>query len=226
MEEVVLSAYVGRIVPGRWSFLGNALSDHQKALDFILCTPGRWLELSALGRVLPGDRCLENSLLGPAICMDRDQLHYDLHAAEFRGRFLEPRVPRESCLDHRPRRDPSPDGGANWLLVNTVGYKLAYQIAIEGEKIPASRCLELGLTNKVVPDSNLMEETLNWAKRLTERAPQSMRHTKKLMRESLNSTYVDTYSSEAKKQNELFGSPDNKEGIKAFLEKRAPKFNG
>ena len=71
-----------------------------------------------------------------------------------------------------------------------------------------------------------MEETLNWAKRLTERAPQSMRHTKKLMRESLNSTYVDTYSSEAKKQNELFGSPDNKEGIKAFLEKRAPKFNG
>ena len=119
-----------------------------------------------------------------------------------------------------------PDGGANWLLVNTVGYKLAYQIAIEGEKIPASRCLELGLTNKVVPDSNLMEETLNWSKRLTERAPQSMRHTKTLMRESLNSTYVDTYSSEAKKQNELFGSPDNKEGIKAFLEKRAPKFNG
>ena len=113
MEEVVLSACVGRIVPGRWSFLGNALSDYQKALDFILCTPGRWLELPAVGRVLPGNRCLENSLLGPAICMDRDQLHYDLHAAEFRGRFLEPRVPRESCLDHRPRRDPSPDGGAN-----------------------------------------------------------------------------------------------------------------
>jgi len=119
-----------------------------------------------------------------------------------------------------------PDGGANWLLVNTVGYKLAYQIAIEGEKIPASRCLELGLTNKVVPDSILMEESINWAKQLTNRAPQSMRYTKKLMRESLNSTYIETYSSEAKHQNELFGSPDNQEGIKAFLEKRAPKFRG
>ena len=44
-----------------------------------------------------------------------------------------------------------PDGGANWMLTNAVGYKLAYQLAIEGEKIPASRCLELGLANKVVP---------------------------------------------------------------------------
>ena len=119
-----------------------------------------------------------------------------------------------------------PDGGANWLLVNSVGYKLAYQIALEGERIPASRCLELGIINKVVKSENLINETKSWANQLIQRAPQSLEYTKKVMRLSLNSTYGDIYASEAKTQNKLFGSPDNKEGIDAFLEKRTPKFQG
>ena len=67
-----------------------------------------------------------------------------------------------------------PDGGANWLLTNTIGYKLAYQIAIEGEKIPASRCLELGLTNKVVPSEELLSEAKAWATKLAQRSPQAL----------------------------------------------------
>ena len=49
-----------------------------------------------------------------------------------------------------------PDGGANWFLTNTVGYKLAYQIAIAGERIDSKRCLDLGLINKIVSSEDLL----------------------------------------------------------------------
>ena len=117
-----------------------------------------------------------------------------------------------------------PDGGTNWLLANTIGYKNAYQIAIEGDRISASRCLELGLINKVVKNEQLLIEAQNWAKRLVERSPQSLSYTKKVMRKALNSTYEEIYDLEANIQNDLVGSPDNQEGIRAFLDKREPEF--
>ena len=117
-----------------------------------------------------------------------------------------------------------PDGGANWLLTNAVGYKLAYQLAIEGEKIPASRCLELGLVNKVVPSDELLSEAKEWATKLSQRSPQALSQTKKIMRMALDSTFEEIFSVEAKIQNQLIGSADNKEAVMAFLEKRPPKF--
>ena len=117
-----------------------------------------------------------------------------------------------------------PDGGANWFLTNTVGYKLAYQIAIEGERIDAKRCLELGLVNKVVAGENLLAEAISWADRLSLRSSQSLSLTKKIMRKSIDSSYEDIYDLEAKTQNTLTGSEDNIEGITAFMEKRQPNF--
>lgn len=117
-----------------------------------------------------------------------------------------------------------PDGGANWFLTNTVGYKLAYQIAIEGERIDSSRCLELGLINKVVPGEALLDEALSWADRLSLRSSQSLKLTKQIMRKALDSTYSDIYDLEAKTQNTLTGSEDNIEGVTAFMEKRQPNF--
>ena len=117
-----------------------------------------------------------------------------------------------------------PDGGANWFLTNTVGYKLAYQIAIEGERIDSNRCLELGLANKVTSSDNLIQEAMNWAEKLSLRSSQSLRLTKKIMREALDSSYDDIYRLEAEIQNTLTGSEDNIEGITAFMEKRMPNF--
>jgi len=117
-----------------------------------------------------------------------------------------------------------PDGGANWFLTNTVGYKLAYQIAIEGERIGAKRCLELGLVNKVVAGENLLAEAISWADKLSLRSSQSLSLTKKIMRKSVDSSYEDIYDLEAKTQNTLTGSEDNIEGITAFMEKRQPNF--
>ena len=118
-----------------------------------------------------------------------------------------------------------PDGGANWFLTNTVGYKLAYQIAIEGERIDSKRCLELGLVNKVVPSDSLIEEALSWAEKLSIRSSQSLKFTKQIMRKALDSSYDDIYDLEAKTQNTLIGSEDNIEGVTAFMEKRKPNFS-
>tara|TARA_B100001146_G_scaffold215358_1_gene217594 strand:+ start:689 stop:1465 length:777 start_codon:yes stop_codon:yes gene_type:complete len=118
-----------------------------------------------------------------------------------------------------------PDGGANWLLTQSIGYKLAYQIAIEGERIPARRCLELGLVNKVVSSNLLMEEAIKWGEVLSQKSPNALSSTKRIMRESLDSSYLETYAAEAKEQNILIGTPDNLEGIQAFLEKRKPMFS-
>jgi 2-(1,2-epoxy-1,2-dihydrophenyl)acetyl-CoA isomerase len=117
-----------------------------------------------------------------------------------------------------------PDGGANWFLTNTIGYKLAYQIAIEGERIEAERCLDLGLINKVVSSDILLDEALLWADKLSLRSSQSLKLTKQIMRKALDSSYEDIYGLEAKTQNTLTGSEDNIEGITAFMEKRQPNF--
>ncbi len=118
-----------------------------------------------------------------------------------------------------------PDGGLSWLLPKYMGYSKAYEYAIEAKKIPADECLQYGIANKVVPRKDLEQATLDWAKKLSKRSSQSLNHTKKLMRESLASSYWDTFHNEAEIQNDLTASKQNKEAVKAFFEKREPNFD-
>ena len=119
-----------------------------------------------------------------------------------------------------------PDGGLNWLLVRQLGYRRAFQLSVESERIPAARCVELGLANKVVPADELLEAALEWAERLAERAPLSLAATKKAMRFAADQDWASSYDLEAGLQGELLGSEDNIEGVNAFFEKRAPEFKG
>jgi len=119
-----------------------------------------------------------------------------------------------------------PDGGLNWQLVRQLGYRRAFQLSIESERIPAERCVELGLANKAVPADALMEETLKWAHALSERAPLSLAATKKAMRYAMDNSWASTYDVEAPLQKVLRNSEDCEEGIKAFFEKRKANFKG
>lgn len=119
-----------------------------------------------------------------------------------------------------------PDGGLNWLLVHQLGYRRAFQLSVESERIPAERCVELGLANKAVPADALLEEALAWASRLSERAPLSLAATKKVMRFAAASDWGSTFDMEASLQDELMASADCAEGVQAFFQKRKAEFQG
>jgi len=119
-----------------------------------------------------------------------------------------------------------PDGGMNWMLVQQLGYRRAFQLSIESERVAADRCVELGLANRAVPAEELQSAALNWAQQLAQRAPLSLAATKKVMRFAADNDWASSYDLEAELQGDLLGSDDNKEGIQAFFEKRAAKFKG
>lgn len=119
-----------------------------------------------------------------------------------------------------------PDGGSTWLLARAMGHMNAYQMAVENERMPAARCRELGLVNRITADDALMESAREWATRLTGKAPLALARTKKMMRQALTLSYADAISAEAALQRLCFDSADCKEGITAFLEKREPRFTG
>ena len=119
-----------------------------------------------------------------------------------------------------------PDGGLTWLLVRQLGYRRAFQLSIECERIPAARCVELGLANRTAPADELQTAALEWAEALAQRAPLSMAATKKAMRFANDNDWGELFRLEAQLQGELLGTDDNVEGVNAFLEKRTPEFKG
>lgn len=119
-----------------------------------------------------------------------------------------------------------PDGGLNWNLVHQLGYRRAFELSVESRRIPADRCVELGLANRAVPAASLTGQAVGWAKALAERAPLSLAATKKAMRHAASGSWAGTFDIEAPMQQMLRHSDDCREGVQAFFEKRKPDFKG
>ena len=119
-----------------------------------------------------------------------------------------------------------PDAGASWFLTRLVGYSRAYEIALTGERVSAERCLELGLTNRVTAADTLAAAAQQWARQIAQRPTVAIGLTKRVMQQALMQDLDTILVAEAELQAQATTTADHREGIMAFVEKRAPIFMG
>jgi enoyl-CoA hydratase / 3-hydroxyacyl-CoA dehydrogenase len=116
-----------------------------------------------------------------------------------------------------------PGFGGTQRLPRLVGEAKALEMNLVGDPIDAYEAARLGLVNAVVPDHELLDTTMLWARKLAGQAPLAIERIKRL---SARGDLDEGLRAEGEAFGEVFGSEDAKEGIGAFLGKRQPKFKG
>lgn len=118
-----------------------------------------------------------------------------------------------------------PDGGSTWLLPRLVGVARARELTLLGEKLPAETAHEWGLINRVVADDALMPEAEKLAQDLA-RGPASLRLIRELLWASPDNSYEEQLNMERDLQRAASRTKDFREGVDAFVNKRAAQFQG
>lgn len=119
-----------------------------------------------------------------------------------------------------------PDAGSTWFMARLVGYSRALQLCVEAERIPAARCLEWGLCNRVVHAGELQGTAQAWARSLAQRPTLAVGWTKQALCAAMTTTLEASIHLEADLQAQAVQTADHREGVMAFAQKRAPQFRG
>ena len=115
------------------------------------------------------------------------------------------------------------DGGA-WLLPRVVGLSKASEMAFTGEAIGAAEALACGLVSRVVPADQLMAAARALAGKIAANPGGVLRMTKRLLREGERSSLESLLELSAAYQALAHTTEDHFEAVRAFVEKRAPRF--
>ncbi|HUI08679.1 MAG TPA: enoyl-CoA hydratase-related protein [Bacteroidota bacterium] len=119
-----------------------------------------------------------------------------------------------------------PGAGGTQRLTRAVGKARAMEMVLTGRTIGADEALRLGLVNAVVPSEALMTEARAWAEEIASAPPLAARAAKEAVLRSFDTTLGEGLASERRSFHLLFGTEDQKEGMRAFLEKRRPVWKG
>ena len=117
------------------------------------------------------------------------------------------------------------DMGACYLLPRIVGQGRAAELFFTGDTIDAQECFRIGLANRVVEHEKLSDEAYGLARRLRDGPVKALAVTKELLVREADMELVQALDLEANEQARLMQAPDFKEGYRAFIGKRPPKFN-
>jgi enoyl-CoA hydratase len=119
-----------------------------------------------------------------------------------------------------------PMGGSAVRLPRQIPYTVAADLLLTGRHITAPEALQMGLIGHVVPDGTALDKALELAALISANGPLAVRAVLKTMRDSEGKHENDCWADDAEVGMAVFRSNDAKEGPRAFMEKRAPKFTG
>jgi enoyl-CoA hydratase len=119
-----------------------------------------------------------------------------------------------------------PGMGGTQRLTRLVGKAKAMDLCLTGRQMDAAEAERSGLVSRVVPADKLLEEALSAAQRIARQSPLAARMNKELVNAALETTLATGLTMERRLFHSLFAFEDQKEGMKAFVEKRKPQFKG
>ena len=119
-----------------------------------------------------------------------------------------------------------PGYGGTQRLTRLVGPGIAKELIFTGKNISATEAMRIGIINRVVAEGDVLEEALQLAKSIAGKPPLALRAAKDAIDKGLEMTLTKGIEAEAKYFGDLFLTEDQKEGARAFLEKRKPLFRG
>jgi enoyl-CoA hydratase/carnithine racemase len=117
------------------------------------------------------------------------------------------------------------DYGISWLLTRLAGTARARELMFLPERIDARRCEALGLVNRVVPDADLQTEAFALARRLANGPGAAYAAIKDNLDQALTVDFLTSLDYEAENMVRAARTPQHKEAVRAFIEKRPPDFS-
>jgi len=119
-----------------------------------------------------------------------------------------------------------PGAGGTQRLTRTVGKYLAMEMVLNDRRLKAEEAARFGLVNRVVPVERYLDEALELAQQLAERAPIALRIAKEAVNKALETSLTEGLAYERRVFYLLFATEDQKEGMQAFMGKRKPEWKG
>ena len=120
----------------------------------------------------------------------------------------------------------SGDYGIAWLLTRAVGSPVARELMFTSDRVDAARAERIGLFNRVVPDAQLHEAAFTLARSMAEGPQVALRAMKDNLDDALVVDYTTALDREAERLVATSATADHREAVRAFVEKRKPKFTG
>ncbi len=123
-----------------------------------------------------------------------------------------------------PKRGLFAGGGTTVRLPRQIPFPHAMEFLLCADLISAEQALQMGLLNAVVPRDGLLDAAYTYARRITANAPLAVQATKRSVWEGLGMNLKDAYRNESALSSAIFATEDAREGPRAFVEKRPPRW--
>jgi enoyl-CoA hydratase/carnithine racemase len=179
-------------------------------------TPGSSPAAGFLRAIAAAKKPVVAAVGGPAVGVGTTMLlHFDLIYAAPNARFQLPFVPLGLL----------PEAASSLLLPVLAGYQRAAELLLLGQPFSAEKAQAAGIVTEIVPEPELLEYARTAALALAALPPASVRMTKELMKRGLAQAVLERMQEELGLFGERLRSPEAKEALSAFMEKRKPDFS-